>query len=152
STLNVGLSSGRQRRRSYILVVEISAWPSHSCTLAISAPWAKAFVAAVALRECTQNPRTSAVIPTSLPYPFAMSSCKPPLGLESLPGPGRWRGRRVALCGGGAGYRSDELAAGVHSGRRTRSVYRREYRVRAASHTGRCAYRAPRVSRGVSWV
>src|SRR5882672_10449351 len=73
STLKVGLSSGRQRRRSYILVVEISACPSHSCTLPISAPWAKALVAAVARKECTQNPRTSVVIPTSLPYRLTMS-------------------------------------------------------------------------------
>src|SRR5262249_14250362 len=53
STLKVGLSSGRQRLRSYSRVVEMSACPSHSCTLAISAPWAKALVAAVARSECT---------------------------------------------------------------------------------------------------
>jgi hypothetical protein len=32
------------------------AWPSHSCTLAISASCESALVAAVARRECTDNP------------------------------------------------------------------------------------------------
>ncbi len=52
ATLNVGLSSIRPLRRSYMRVVEMLAWPSHSCTMPISAPWSSAFVAAVARRAC----------------------------------------------------------------------------------------------------
>src|SRR5215813_7609060 len=64
-TLKVGLSSGRLWRLSYILVVEISACPSHSCTLAMSALFASALVAAVARMECTQMPGTASSRPTS---------------------------------------------------------------------------------------
>ena len=35
--------------------METLAWPSHSCTLAMSASFESAFVAAVARIECTQN-------------------------------------------------------------------------------------------------
>src|SRR5215831_9297429 len=48
------------------------AWPSHSCTLAISALCARALVAAVARWACTQNPWTSALMPTSAPYLFTI--------------------------------------------------------------------------------
>ena len=66
-TWNVGLSSGRVLRRRG---GETSShqWPSHSCTLVMSASFESAFVAAVARNECTQSPFTSALMPVSRPY------------------------------------------------------------------------------------
>ena len=49
-------------------MVETLAWPSHSWTLAMSASWESALVAAVARRECTHNPFTSALMPVARPY------------------------------------------------------------------------------------
>ena len=46
--MNVGLSSGRVQRWSYTRVVAMFACPGHSCTLAMSAWWSSALVAAVA--------------------------------------------------------------------------------------------------------
>ena len=51
-----------------------------------------------------------------------------------------------------SGHRSDKLATCIYSSRHSRSVHRREPRVRAASHSGGCVNRAARVSGGVSWL
>ena len=48
------------------------AWPSHSCTFAMSDACESAFVAAVARIECTQTPLTSAWTPVSRPYLITM--------------------------------------------------------------------------------
>ena len=48
--------------------METLAWPSHSCTLAISASSESAFVAAVSRCKCTHSPFTSALMPVSRPY------------------------------------------------------------------------------------
>jgi hypothetical protein len=51
--MKVGLSSGRVMRRSYRRVVETLAAEPLFCTLAMSASFESAFVAAVARIECT---------------------------------------------------------------------------------------------------
>jgi hypothetical protein len=48
--------------------VETLAWPSHSWTLAMSASFESAFVAAVARIECTHTPIASALIPVARAY------------------------------------------------------------------------------------
>ena len=52
--------------------METFACPSHSCTLAMSASWDSALVAAVALSEYTHNPFTSALMPAIWPYFLTM--------------------------------------------------------------------------------
>ena len=47
--------------------METLAWPSHSCTLAISASFESPFAAVVARIECTHNPTTSASMPVLAP-------------------------------------------------------------------------------------
>lgn len=52
--------------------VKTFVWPSHSCTLAMSASFESAFVAAVARIECTQPPTASAVMPVAFAYRMTM--------------------------------------------------------------------------------
>ena len=52
--------------------METLACRSHSCTLAMSASWDSALVAAGALSEYSHNPFTSALMPAIWPYFLTM--------------------------------------------------------------------------------